>query len=137
MIAVLATCLESELADSAPLVVRARAPGPGPETQTPSPEPRSPTPDPRAPSYNQPMRKCLVAGVGLLFVSCSTSAQPIKPQSASDVVATVGATSITLAQVDELALQQPASSFGSLKLSQAMYEARRMALDDLVGDALI
>ena len=83
------------------------------------------------------MRKCLVAGVGLLFISCSTSAQPIKPQTASDVVATVGATSITLAQVDELALQQPASSFGSLKLSQAMYEARRMALDDLVGDALI
>src|SRR6058998_3382945 len=83
------------------------------------------------------MRKCLVAGVGLLFVSCSMSAQPIKPQTASDVVATVGATSITLAQVDELALQQPASSFGSLKLSQAMYEARRMALDDLVGDTLI
>ena len=83
------------------------------------------------------MRKCFVAGVGLLLVSCSTSAQPIKPQTASDVVATVGTTSITLAQVDELALQQPASSFGSLKLSQAMYEARRMALDDLVGDALI
>jgi protein-disulfide isomerase len=83
------------------------------------------------------MRKCLVAGVGLLFVSCSTSAQPIKPQTASDVVATVGATSITLAQVDEVALQQPASSFGSLKLAQAMYEARRMALDDLVGEALI
>src|SRR2546428_8163220 len=83
------------------------------------------------------MREFLAAGVGLLLVSCSTSAQPIKPQTASDVVATVGPTSITLAQVDALALQQPASTFGSLKLSQAMYEARRMALDDLVGNALI
>src|SRR5207247_8088689 len=108
-----------------------------PVTSHQSPAP--PSPQPPAPShlYNRPMRKCLVAGVGLLFISCSTSAQPIKPQTASDVVATVGVTSITLAQVDELALQQPASSFGSLKLSQAMYEARRMALDDLVGDALI
>jgi protein-disulfide isomerase len=83
------------------------------------------------------MRTCLVVVVGLLLVSCSSSAQQVKPQTASDVVATVGATSITLAQVDALALQQPASTFGSLKLSQAMYEARRMALDDLVGNALI
>src|SRR5947209_15122220 len=75
-----------------------------------SPEPRAPVPEPRSSSYNQSMR-ISIAAVALLFVSCSTSAQPIKPQTASDVVATVGATSITLAQVDELALQQPASSF--------------------------
>jgi protein-disulfide isomerase len=79
----------------------------------------------------------MVAGVGLLLVSCSGSAQQVRTQVASDVVATVGATSITLAQVDEVALQQPVSAFGNLKLSQAMYEARRMALDELVGNALI
>jgi protein-disulfide isomerase len=69
--------------------------------------------------------------------SCSTSAQPAKPASATDVVAAVGATRITLAQVDDVALQQPAGNFGSLKLSQAVYEARRAAIDNLVGDALI
>jgi protein-disulfide isomerase len=79
----------------------------------------------------------MIVAIGLLVAACSTSAQPIKPQTSSDVVATVGSTSITLAQVDELALQQTASSFGGLKLSQAMYEARRMALDELVGNALI
>src|SRR6267143_4255897 len=83
------------------------------------------------------MRIPVALATGLLAVSCSTSAQPIKPQTASDVVATVGTTTITLAQVDEVALQQPVSTFGNLKLSQAMYEARRVALDDLVGNALI
>jgi protein-disulfide isomerase len=79
----------------------------------------------------------MITGVALLVVSCSGSAQQVRTQVASDVVATVGPTTITLAQVDEVALQQPVSSFGNLKLSQAMYEARRMALDELVGNALI
>jgi len=34
-------------------------------------------------------------------------------------------------------MQQPASNFGSAKLSQALYEARRGAVDDLVADALL
>jgi protein-disulfide isomerase len=83
------------------------------------------------------MRIPVALAIGVLAVSCSTSAQPIKPQTASDVVATVGTTTITLAQVDEVALQQPVSTFGNLKLSQAMYEARRRALDDLVANALM
>ena len=45
--------------------------------------------------------------------------------------------SITLEQVDQKALDEPASSFGSLKLSQAIYEARRAAADELVGNMLL
>jgi protein-disulfide isomerase len=39
--------------------------------------------------------------------------------------------------VDEVALQQPAANFGNTKLAQALYQARRTALDELVGEALI
>ena len=35
-----------------------------------------------------------------------------------DAVATVGSTQVTLAQVDEKAMQQPATSFGNVKLSE-------------------
>jgi protein-disulfide isomerase len=73
----------------------------------------------------------------LLGAACSTSAQQPKTQGPSDVVAMVGTTSITLAQIDQKALQEPAANFGSLKLSQAIYEARRMAADELVGNLLI
>src|SRR5256885_3143516 len=72
------------------------------------------------------IKACSLAAT-LVFVCCSTSAQPAKPQAASDVVATIGGTTITLAQVDEMALQQQAANFGNLTLSQAMYEARRAA----------
>src|SRR2546430_16564933 len=72
-----------------------------------------------------------------LTVGCSTSAQGPKTQNPVDVVATVGTTTITLAQVDEVALQQPAATFGNMKLSQAIYQARRAALDELVGGVLI
>ncbi len=80
----------------------------------------------------------LPAVVLLLLVGCSSgSAQQARTQSAADVVAAVGSTSITLAQVDDRAMQQPASNFASMKLSQAIYEARRAALDELVGNVLI
>jgi hypothetical protein len=39
--------------------------------------------------------------------------------------------------VDDKALEQPVSNFGSAKLSQALYEARRAALDELVAAKLI
>ena len=55
----------------------------------------------------------------------------------ADVVATVGSTAITLAQVDEKALQQAASTFGGMKLSQALYEARRTVIDQMIDDELI
>jgi protein-disulfide isomerase len=75
----------------------------------------------------------------LLFVTAcsSTSAQPAKRLAPSDVVATVGSTSITLADVDDKALQQSTGSFGSMKLSLALYEARRAAIDDLIANALL
>ncbi len=79
--------------------------------------------------------------LGLAIISLcacsSTEAQQQKQPAAGDVVAKVGATSITLAQVDEKALEQPVANFGSLKLSQALYEARRQAIDELVANALL
>jgi protein-disulfide isomerase len=39
--------------------------------------------------------------------------------------------------VDEKALQMPASNFAGVKLAQALYDARRMAVDDLVATALL
>jgi len=55
----------------------------------------------------------------------------------TDVVATVGSTSITLAQVDEKALQQSTGNFGAMKLSQALFEARRIAVEGLIEDELL
>ena len=76
--------------------------------------------------------------VPLLFVACSTAAQPAaKQQTGTDVVATVGSVSVTLNEVDEKALQQQAGSFGNLKLSMAIYEARRSAIEEIVGEKLL
>src|SRR5437763_10169364 len=79
----------------------------------------------------------ICAGISLLTGACSTAAQQSKVPNPTDVVATVGTTRITLAQVDEVALQQPAGNFGGAKLSQALYQARRATLEQMVGDALI
>ncbi len=76
-------------------------------------------------------------GLCLLLAACSTSAQPARPPTAGDIVATVGRISVTLAEVDERALQMPAANFGNLKLSQALFEARRTALDEIIGNALL
>src|SRR5438552_17679564 len=73
----------------------------------------------------------------LVAAACSTSAQQPKRQGPTDVVATVGSTSLTLDQVDQKALQEPVTSFGSLKLAQAVYEARRATADEMVGNLLI
>ena len=78
------------------------------------------------------------AATAVLLTACSTSsAQSPKQPSPDQVVATVGSTSLTLAQVDERALQQSTSKFGDMKLAQALYEARRNAIDDLVATALL
>lgn len=69
--------------------------------------------------------------------ACSSSAQSPRQMSPTEVLATVGPTTITLAQVDDKAMQESTSSFGSMKLSQALYEARRAALDELVANALL
>ena len=84
------------------------------------------------------MKKLALAALIAVLTSCSsTSAQQAKRLTPSDVVATVGSAPITLAEVDDKALDQPASNFGSAKLSQALYEARRAALDELVANRLM
>ena len=98
--------------------------------------PRAEAPPARYTDY-MPKRSCLGIAIVLLCACSSTEAQQQRQQTSSDVVARVGATTITLAQVDEKALEQPVNSFGSVKLSQALYEARRQAIDELVANVLI
>ena len=63
----------------------------------------------------------LSAAAVVAAAACSTAAQQTKNQNPSDAVATVGSTAITLAQLDESALQQPASNFGGIKLSHLLF----------------
>jgi protein-disulfide isomerase len=77
------------------------------------------------------------AVVAVLTACSSTSAQPSKRLAPTDVVATVGSTSITLGEVDDKALQQSVTNFGSVKLAVAVYQARRAAIDDLVAAKLM
>jgi protein-disulfide isomerase len=71
-------------------------------------------------------------------MACSSSAQqPNRVQGPADVVATVGSLSVTLADVDQKAMQQPAADFGQMKLGLALYEARRAAIEEIVGEKLI
>ena len=79
----------------------------------------------------------LVALLGVLTACSQTSAQQARRPAPTEAVATVGTASITLAEVDDKALEQPVSNFGSAKLSQALYEARRMALDEIVANRLM
>src|SRR5262245_2579306 len=73
-----------------------------------------------------------------LCAACSrTAAQQSRQPAPTDVVASVGSTSITLAEVDERALQQSASTFGSMRLAQALYEARQSAITAIVDDLLM
>src|SRR5262245_31938694 len=77
-----------------------------------------------------------LAAALVVLAACSSSAQAPRQPAPSDVVGAVGSSSITLAEVDEKALQQPASNFGSAKLSQALYEARAAALDEIIATRL-
>jgi protein-disulfide isomerase len=80
----------------------------------------------------------LNAAIAVVFLTaCSTAAQPARAPLPSDVVGTVNGVSITLADVDERAMQAPAGNFGSLTLFQALYEARRAALDEIIGNRLL
>jgi protein-disulfide isomerase len=78
-----------------------------------------------------------LAIAGLLVTACSTAAQPPQRLGPNDVVATVGGSPLTLAEVDARALQEPASSFGSARLVQALYAARRAAIDEIVANRLM
>jgi protein-disulfide isomerase len=79
--------------------------------------------------------RVLFCGV-VLLAACSTSAQGPRRQAPTDVVATVGSATITLADVDEHALSRPAADFGTMRLSEAVYEARRSGLDAIIGNIL-
>jgi protein-disulfide isomerase len=84
------------------------------------------------------MKTFLLGAVMVVLTACSqTSAQQARRPAPTEVVATVGSTSITLAEVDDKALEQPASNFGGGKLSVVLYEARRAAIDDLIASKLM
>lgn len=79
----------------------------------------------------------LLTGIALVCVTaCSTAAQPAS-QSPSPVVARVGDAAITLAEVDERALAQPASNFASMRLADALYESRRAIVEDMINMRLV
>jgi len=82
-------------------------------------------------------RLILAALVGVLTACSQTSAQQARRPAPNEPVATVGGAPITLAEVDDKALEQPVSNFGSEKLSQALYEARRQALDEIIANRLM
>src|SRR5688572_28112376 len=81
--------------------------------------------------------RALVAAAAVVVAGCSTEAQSARQPSPSDVVATIGGTQVTLATVDERALTQSAGNYGNLTLAQALYEARRAALDEIIAAHLI
>jgi protein-disulfide isomerase len=82
--------------------------------------------------------KSLLLSTALFAGACSpTSAQPSKAIAPTETVATVGSKSITLAEVDDRALQQSTANFPSVKLVQALYEARRAAIDEIVATTLL
>ncbi len=94
-------------------------------------------PDGLLEGYNFHMKTLMLCAALVAFAACSSSAQQARRPTPNDVVATVGSASITLAEVDDKALEQPAGGFGSVKLSQALYEARRVALDEIVANRLM
>jgi protein-disulfide isomerase len=77
------------------------------------------------------------AAFSLFLTACSSSAQPARQMSPDEVVGKVGSASITLEEVDAKALQQPVANFGAARLVQALYLARRAALDDIVAERLL
>jgi protein-disulfide isomerase len=84
-------------------------------------------------------RKCILVATAVLLVAaaCSSSARQQKKPGPSDVVATVGAVSITLDQIDEKALQDPVDRFGDVTLAQAVYQARRAAAGEIIAKILL
>jgi protein-disulfide isomerase len=81
--------------------------------------------------------RILITGLVGAGLCVALLAQPAASESPSDVVATVGAAKVSLGQVDELAMQLTADGFGTMKLRQAIYAARRRALDEIVANMLL
>src|SRR2546423_10132044 len=77
---------------------------------------------------------CAAMAASMVVAACSqTSAQQARRPAPGEVVATVGSAAITLAEVDDKALEQPAANFGGGKLSTVLYEARRAAIEELIA----
>ena len=71
----------------------------------------------------------------IVIAACSsTAAQQAKRPGPTEVVATVGSSEITLAEVDDKAMEQPAPA--GVKLSQALFDARTAVLDDIIANRL-
>jgi hypothetical protein len=88
--------------------------------------------------YTFMMKNLTLAALLAALTACSPSAaQQARRLAPTETVATVDGAAITLAEVDDKALEQPVSNFGSAKLSQALFEARRAALDEIVANRLI
>src|SRR4051794_8402845 len=84
------------------------------------------------------MRRTCTALAAVLLAACSTSAQPERRAGApADVVATVGPRNFTLAEVDERALREASANFGNARLGQALFLARRAAIDQIIGNELL
>jgi protein-disulfide isomerase len=82
------------------------------------------------------MQKWIPCAVLAVVTACSsTAAQQARRPAPSEVVATVGSSPITLGEVDDKALEQTAPA--GVKLSQALYDARRAALDDIIATRLL
>src|SRR5215475_8497251 len=82
--------------------------------------------------------KCtVIGGVLLMLTACSSSAQSPKQMASTDVVAMVGAAPIRLGEVDDRAFQRSSSDFGGARLVQALYLARREALEEIIDSRLI
>jgi protein-disulfide isomerase len=79
----------------------------------------------------------LIVLLAVMLTACSSSAQSAKQMAPAEVVATVGGAPISLGDVDTLALQESAANFGSARLVQALYLARRSALDQIIGNRLL
>jgi protein-disulfide isomerase len=72
-----------------------------------------------------------------LLAGCSTNAQQTRQPRQEDVVAMVGSSPVTLEEVDARALQEPVTSFGTAKLVQALYIARRATIEEIVANRLL
>jgi protein-disulfide isomerase len=85
-----------------------------------------------------PILNVAAAAAVIALAACSaTNAQQTRQPNRSDVVATVGSSPITLEEVDTRALQEPVTSFGSAKLVQALYMARRATIEEIVANRLL
>lgn len=82
------------------------------------------------------MKKLLFCAALVVLTACSSAAEQARRPAQNEVVAIVGNKSFTLAEVDDKALEAPASNFSG-KLSQALYDARRLALDEMIASHLM